>query len=124
MFVLVTICALVAHWYATRRRLAMAQDQFDAAMAGLAAGMAADREVYDASVKLLHAEQAVPFSSHRAACARHLELMKTLEKNWRNEPLTTTIGGDPAEFRRECKEEADKIHVWAEEAERWLDEAS
>lgn len=107
-----------------RSRLVMAQDEFGAAKAGLMAGTADDKQVYAASVKLLRAEQAMPFSNRRAACARHLELMESREKYWRTLPLISTVGGDPADFRRECNEEADKIHVWVEEARHWLDDAS
>lgn len=123
LLAIVTVSAFAAHWYATRHRVALAQEELGSLMAGRDVGVAGDDELYDASVKLLYAEQAVPFSNGRDACARHLELMERLENDWRNLPLTAVGGGDPVDFQKECDEKADRIHVWVEEAQRWLADA-
>ncbi|HVX16229.1 MAG TPA: hypothetical protein VHC22_33895 [Pirellulales bacterium] len=38
-------------------------------------------------------------------------------------PLVSMVGGGKHAWVRECNKKADKVHVWVEEAERWLDEA-
>ena len=108
LLAIVTACAFGAHWYAAKRRFEAAQLDLGRAAYGEGAVTTVE-DVYDASVRLLRAEQAVPFSDGRNACKRHLRLMELEEKghrDWHNDKT------------------ADKIHVWVEEAQRWLNEAS
>ncbi len=78
--------------------------------------------IYLASLKLLHAEAAVPFGDGEAAYLDHLERMEKLERRFRWMPLICTTR-DPEGLKRWCNERADMILVWCNEAERWLDEA-
>jgi hypothetical protein len=53
--------------------------------------------------------------------------MTELEHLWRTLPEVSTVGGSEESYNdwvRECHEKADKIHVWVEEAQRWLDETN
>lgn len=120
---LVTIAAFAAHWYAAKRRVDIACEALDEARSWLQAGVADADAVYKASVELVRAERKLPLSNDADACREHLELMERLEDYWRVAPLIATVG-DPEGFRRECNEKADKIHVWVEEAQSWLDDAS
>ena len=122
LLAIVTVSALGAHSYATRHRLAVAQDDLSYAKSALDVGTGTDQDVYEASVKLIHAEQAVPFSDRRGAYARHLELMEQLEAKHRYLPRTGVYGGGYDDWVKECNEKADAIHVWVEEAQRWLSE--
>jgi hypothetical protein len=126
LLAVVAVCAIVAHWYATRYRITVAEQQLHAARVGLEWGGADDRDVYEASVKLLQARQRAPFCNRSDACTEHCELMTNLEELRRSLPATSTVGGSEEAYNdwvRACNEKADKIHAWVEEAQRWLDEA-
>jgi hypothetical protein len=79
-------------------------------------------EAYKACVNLFHAEQAVPFSNYKDTCAGHLERVKNLDQNWFDLPISVII--DYYSYSEKVRRQADKIHAWVEEAQRWLDEAS
>jgi hypothetical protein len=79
LLAVVALCAFGSHWYATRHRIAKAELEFNIARSGLDAGVAKDSDVYEASVKLLHARQRAPFLNRRHACEEHLEEMTELE---------------------------------------------
>lgn len=114
----VSLSAVAAYWYSTTHRVAAAREAFD-----IARNDNGDNDaIYRASVRLLHAELAVPFRNREPAFYDHLERMTQLEQKWRLLPLVACVG-DPPAFRRECNEKADKILAWCDEAEQWLDEA-
>lgn len=123
LLAIVAVSAVAAHWYATKRRVALAQETLDAARSGYNAGMKTEEAIYRASVDLLHAQLAVPFCDRKAAFSAHIERMSALEQRVRNLPLVALVGGDPGEFRRECDEKANAILAWCKEGERWRDEA-
>jgi hypothetical protein len=124
LLAIVTICALVAHWFGTRRRQALAMDAWSTMRADFESGNTSDEDLYQASVGWLHAELAVAFADRRAAYSAHLRRMAEMEQNVRRRPLTTLSGDGYLDYKRQCDERADKILVWVAEAERWLQEGS
>ena len=118
LLVVVSLSAVAAYGYSMLHRVATAQEAFDMARSGYGANEA----IYRASVRLLRAELAVPFRDRETAFCGHLERMTRLEQKWRLLPWVA-CDGDPPAFRRDCHEKADKIMVWCDEAEQWLDEA-
>lgn len=114
LLAIVSISALVAHWYAACRRASHAEHAWNAARFCYQMGMKTDEDIHQASVDLLQAELATPFSDRHAAYSRHLERVVRLEQVWRQLPrmvdarqqqwhlFRTAASDERDDFQRAC----------------------
>jgi len=115
LFAVVTLAALVSHWFAVRRRVTSAEDEYRYVREGFDVGVKTKEDIHQASLGWFTAGVAVPFSDKRLLYRAHAERMAELEGYFRGMADIAMLG-----HIERFEKEADEVAVWRREAEGML----